>query len=189
MKTIVAIGAKGVGKTTVLSQVCAKFVAENKTPLKKIRVILMSSDFSAEAKAELGKIADVANLTFPFVQNFAELKSALGKSDFDLTIVDTKAYNETSDELLCLVSAVKKTRPEAEIFLVIDTHSDIKASLQSFEKLPCDKVVLAKCDRVEKSALDNAINAIHENGKTVPFISVSEKVSLDALEFIDENSD
>ena len=202
---ILVIGVNGVGKTTSIGKLAARYVSEGK------KVMLSAADtFRAAAADQLeiwAKRAGAASeqlelwaerADVPLVQAgmgadpaaviFDAVKSANARG-YDMVIADTagRLHNKKGlmDELSKISRSVKKASPEAslEVLLVLDAITGQNAISQAEEFCKAANatgVVLTKLDGTPRGGC--AVSVWENLGLPIRFIGVGEKID-DLMEF------
>lgn len=188
---ILVVGVNGVGKTTTIGKLAAKYKDQGK------KVYLSASDtFRAAAVAQIeawGKRVGVAvvkgkDLTKPSAVVFDAVQTA-AKENADVVLCDTAGRLHTKtplmDELRKIRDAATKALPGAphEILLVLDstTGQNAIAQVKEFrEALDLTGIVLTKLDGTAKGGV--ILGICDEFKLPVRFVGVGEKVD-DLREF------
>ena len=175
MRTVALIGATGVGKTTTLAKIAARFVLE-----KGVKAALITADtYRISAVEQLKTYSDIIGLPLEIVYTPQELKVALHKHrDKDLLLIDTAGrsqHNEYQMKELQEFLAVDK-RIEKHLVMSATTKSrDAADILEKFSVCNPDRVIFTKTD--ETSSVGLILNLLRDkeialsyltNGQSVP---------------------
>ena len=195
---LLIIGVNGVGKTTTIGKLAAKWTAEGK------KVILAAGDtFRAAATEQLeiwGQRTGVPVVKGkeggdPSAVIFDAVKRAQTEG-YDVVICDTAGRLHTKDNLMAELEKVrrvmKKALPDAphETFLVLDSTNGQNAIAQAptfKQAMDITGIVLTKLDGTAKGGV--ILGICDELEVPVRFIGIGEKVEdlrpFDAHEFVD----
>ena len=174
-KIIALIGATGVGKTTTLAKLAARFVLE-----KGMNVALITADtYRISAVEQLKTYSDIIGLTLEIVYSPSDLKAAIGKHrDKDLILIDTAGRSQHNDFQLNELRELLAVDPNIEKHLVLSATTKYKDAVDIIRKFSLcapDRVLFTKVD--ETSSIGTVVNLIHEypimlsyftNGQSVP---------------------
>jgi fused signal recognition particle receptor len=196
--TILVIGVNGVGKTTTIGKLAAKFAAEGK------KVLLAAGDtFRAAAAEQLeiwGERAGVAVIRHqegadPSAVAFDACKAAVSR-EVDILIIDTAGRLHTKvnlmEEMKKIHRVIGREIPGAphETLLVLDGATGQNALSQARlfkESAGVTGIALTKLDGTAKGGIVVAVS--HEFGLPVRYIGVGEGVDdlreFDPREFVD----
>ena len=193
---LLVVGVNGVGKTTSIGKMAAKFKSEGK------RVLICAGDtFRAAAADQLTIWAERADVPIikhqegadPAAVVFDGVQAAKSRRA-DVLIVDTagRLHNKAHlmEELKKINRVINREYPEANIkaLLVIDAttgQNGLNQALMFRETATLDGIILTKLDGTAKGGIALAIR--NEMGLPVRFIGVGEKIDdlqpFDAKEF------
>ena len=182
---LLVVGVNGVGKTTSIGKMAAKFKADGK------RVIICAGDtFRAAAADQLTVWAERADVPIikhkegadPAAVVFDGVQAAKSRHA-DVLIVDTagRLHNKAHlmEELKKINRVIGREYPEANVkaLLVIDAttgQNGLNQALMFRETADLDGIVLTKLDGTAKGGIALAIR--HEMGLPVRFIGVGEQI-------------
>jgi fused signal recognition particle receptor len=195
---LLTIGVNGVGKTTTIGKLAAKFTADGK------KVILAAGDtFRAAATEQLEiwgqrtgtPVVKGKENSDPSAVLFDAVKRAQAEG-YDVVICDTAGRLHTKDNLMAELEKIrrvmKKALPEAphETFLVLDSTNGQNAIAQAAtfkQAMDITGIVLTKLDGTAKGGV--ILGICDELQVPVRFIGIGEKVAdlrpFDAHEFVD----
>jgi fused signal recognition particle receptor len=195
---VLTIGVNGVGKTTTIGKLAAKWTADGK------KVILAAGDtFRAAATEQLEiwgqrtgtPVVRGKENSDPSAVIFDAVKRAQAEG-YDVVICDTAGRLHTKDNLMAELEKIrrvmKKALPEAphETFLVLDATNGQNAIAQAAtfkQAMDITGIVLTKLDGTAKGGV--ILGICDELAVPVRFIGIGEKVAdlrpFDAHEFVD----
>ena len=188
---ILMVGVNGVGKTTTIGKLAAKFTAEGK------KVLLAAADtFRAAAAEQLSVWAERAHCKIvkhgegsdPGAVVFDAVSAAKAR-DADIVIVDTagRLHNKANlmNELAKIHRIIERELPEADLetLMVIDATTGQNGLIQAkqfSETASITGIVLTKLDGTAKGGIVFAI--ANDMGVPVKYVGVGEGVD-DLMEF------
>ena len=175
VRIVALIGATGVGKTTTLAKIAARFVLE-----KNIRAALITADtYRISAVEQLKTYSDIIGLPLEIVYSPDELKVAIHKHrDKDLILIDTAGrsqHNEYQMKELQDFLAVDSRIEKHLVMSATTKNRDVADILQKFSVCEPGRVIFTKTD--ETSSLGMIVNLLAgkeialsfmTNGQSVP---------------------
>jgi len=182
---VLVVGVNGVGKTTSIGKMAARFASQGK------KVLVAAGDtFRAAAGAQLGVWTERAGVDIftsektkdPAAVAFEALQMAQAKG-YDVAIVDTAGRLHTQQNLMEELKKVKRVMDKAysgaphEILLVVDANTGQNAlnqARQFNEALGLTGLVVTKLDGTAKGGV--IVGIAHELGVGVKHIGVGEKL-------------
>lgn len=182
---MMVVGVNGVGKTTTIGKLAAKYAAQGK------KVLIVAADtFRAAAIEQLGIWADRAGADFvkhkdgadPAAVAFDGIKAACARRA-DIVLVDTAGRLHTKvnlmEELKKIKRAISKNLADAphEILLVLDatTGQNAISQAQMFnEALQIDSLALTKLDGTAKGGI--VVSICNSLGIPLKFVGVGERI-------------
>lgn len=188
---MMVVGVNGVGKTTTIAKLAARFKGEGK------RVLLSAADtYRAAADQQLEVWAKRVNVdvvkqpqgTDPGAVVYDSLKAALSRST-DVVIIDTAGRLHTEINLINELAKIKKVAGKQikgaphEILLVLDATTGQNALSQTKEfaaNLGISGLILTKLDGTSKGGI--LLSICDQLNIPVKFIGTGEKVE-DMVEF------
>lgn len=173
-RIVALVGTTGVGKTTTLAKIAAKFVLERGT-----EVALITADtYRISAVEQLKTYSDIIGLPLEIVYSPAELKSAIRKfRSKGLILIDTAGRNQHNDfqikelvDLLAVDSAIEKhlvlsaTTKERDAVDVMDRFAPVKP----------DRLLFTKTDETE--SIGTVVNLISSRRTRVSYFTNGQSV-------------
>lgn len=179
VRIVALIGATGVGKTTTLAKIAARFVLE-----KNIRAALITADtYRISAVEQLKTYSDIIGLPLEIVYSPNELKVAIHKHrDKDLILIDTAGrsqHNEYQMKELQDFLAVD-SRIEKHLVMSATTKTrDVADILQKFSVCDPGRVIFTKTD--ETSSLGMIVNILADKDIALSFMTNGQSVPDDIV--------
>ena len=178
-KIIALIGATGVGKTTTLAKIAARFVLE-----QGIDAALITADtYRISAVEQLKTYSDILGLPLEIVYTPQELKTAIHKfRKKDLILVDTAGrsqHNEFQMKELCDFLAV---HPRISRYLVMSAttkNRDAADILEKFSVCEPDHLIFTKTD--ETASVGLILNLLYEKELSLAFFTNGQSVPDDIV--------
>ena len=173
-KIVALVGATGVGKTTNLAKLAARYAVR-----ERARVGLITTDtYRIAAPDHLRVYANIIGVSMKVVNDTKDMNDALRTfKDFDLVLMDTAGgsqfnYKQT-DELMRLLQIAK---PD-EVFLVLSAnthHEELNSMVENFSCLQPTSLFFTKLDETKRYGALLSIMA--ESELPLSYISIGQNV-------------
>ena len=174
-RVVALIGPTGVGKTTSLAKIAARFVLE-----KGIDAALITADtYRISAVEQLKTYSDIIGLPLEIVYTPQELRTAIHKfRQKDLVLIDTAGRSQHNEFQMKELVDFLDVSPNIERHLVLSATTksrDAEDILEKFSVCDPDCVIFTKTD--ETASLGLMLNLLYEkdiklsfftNGQSVP---------------------
>lgn len=174
-KIVALIGTTGVGKTTTIAKIAARFVLE-----KGVSVALITADtYRISAVDQLRTYSDIIGLPLEIVYSAAELKSAIKKhKDKKLILIDTAGRSQNNEYQMQELKEFLEEDPSIEKHLVLSATTkerDAEKIMERFSACRPDRVLFTKTDETDN--LGFIVNLLFDrrialsyftNGQSVP---------------------
>ncbi|MBI3771249.1 MAG: flagellar biosynthesis protein FlhF [Gammaproteobacteria bacterium] len=175
---IALIGPTGVGKTTTIAKLAARFALR----FGNRSVALISTDsYRIGAHEQLKAYARILDVPFKFVNTRAGLDDALAAfSDRRLVLIDTAGMSQRDMRLSKHLELLGYDRAEVATYLVVSTTSrlsglnDVVATYKKFNVKGC---ILTKID--ESTCLGSALDVVIRHNLPVAYVSDGQRVPED----------
>jgi flagellar biosynthesis protein FlhF len=179
VRIVALIGATGVGKTTTLAKIAARFVLE-----KNIRAALITADtYRISAVEQLKTYSDIIGLPLEIVYSPDELKVAIHKHrDKDLILIDTAGrsqHNEYQMKELQDFLAVDSRIEKHLVMSATTKNRDVEDILQKFSVCEPGRVIFTKTD--ETSSLGMIVNLLADKDISLSFMTNGQSVPDDII--------
>lgn len=173
-KVVALIGATGVGKTTTLAKIAAKFVLE-----KGVSAAMITADtYRISAVDQLKTYSDIIGLPLEIVYSPDALKKAIDKhSNKQLILIDTAGrsqYNDYQMKELCELLAVDKNIEKHLVMSATTKNRDAEAILEHFSVCKPDRVIFTKTD--ETSSIGLVPNLLHKKKIALSYLTDGQSV-------------
>jgi len=179
VRIVALIGATGVGKTTTLAKIAARFVLE-----KNIRAALITADtYRISAVEQLKTYSDIIGLPLEIVYTPEELKVAIHKHrDKDLILIDTAGRSQHNDYQMKELQDFLAVDSRIEKHLVMSAttkNRDVADILQKFSVCEPGRVIFTKTD--ETSSLGLIVNLLADKDISLSFMTNGQSVPDDII--------
>lgn len=179
-RALAFIGPTGVGKTTTLAKLAARYALEGK---KKIGLIATDT-YRIAAAEQLKVYARIMGLPFEIAAGRDGFRKAMAKfSDLDLIMIDTPGSNQSDDSQLGKVRDILGQADSLNTYLLLSLASSRENMLdaaQKFSKIPYDGIIFTKID--EGVSFGSIYDVVDQVRKPVPYITTGQNVPKDIVE-------
>jgi len=188
-RIIALVGPTGVGKTTTIAKLAAKF-----SILEKKKVALVTIDtYRVAAVEQLKTYADLLAVPMETASTPKQLQEALLKyEDNDLILVDTAGRSPLDKIAMAELKSFLSICPEIEIFLVLcatTKQTDLWEIIARFSHLPIKQLIFTKLDETLRyGVILNVVSGVRKGlvyvttGQDVPDdIEVADPIKLAQL--------
>ncbi len=183
-KVIMLVGPTGVGKTTSIAKLAARysFMMEKKY---KVGLIVLDT-YRIGAVEQLMQYARMMKLGIETVVDPPEFASALNAMSYcDYILIDTMGSSPYDKEKItkiyeCLQN--NTTELQIDTVLVLPSsikYEDLKATYDNFEQLGIDTMMFTKLD--ETRGFGNIFSLMYETAKPISYFSVGQEVPEDLV--------
>jgi len=178
-RTVALIGPTGVGKTTTLAKIAARFVLE-----QNVDAALITADtYRISAVEQLKTYSDIIGIPLTIVYTPDELRVALHKyADKDLILVDTAGRSQHNAYQMQELQEFLQAAPHIEKHLVLSAttkQQDAKDILTKFAACKPDRVIFTKTD--ETSSVGLIPNLLYEQDIALSFLTNGQSVPDDIV--------
>ena len=173
-KVVALIGPTGVGKTTTLAKIAAKFVLE-----QGARVALITADtYRISAVEQLKTYSDILGLPLELVYNPEALRNAIEKhKDKQLILIDTAGRSQYNEYQMKELSGLLSIDADIEKHLVMSATtktSDGVELLENFSICQPDRVIFTKVDETGTHGI--ILNILHRRKVALSYITNGQSV-------------
>lgn len=180
-KIIMLVGPTGVGKTTTLAKLAARY---SKMLDKKYKVGIITLDTY--------RIGALEQLTWYARKMKISIETVIEPEDFlkeidtlrycDYILVDTAGHSQHDKQKINMLKKFINNDYKIDVTLVLSTttkYEDLRDIYQSFGELEIDTLIFSKLD--ESKGLGNLFSLVYESKKPVSYLSVGQEVPMDLL--------
>ena len=174
-KIVALIGTTGVGKTTTIAKIAAKFVLE-----KGVREIALiaADNYRIAAVEQLKTYSDILGLPLEVVFTTADLKTKLRQHrDKKLILIDTAGRSQNNEEQMGELKEFLATEPSIEKHLVLSATTkerDAEAIFERFSACRPDRILLTKTD--ETKSLGFLVNLLFDRRLALSYLTTGQTV-------------
>ena len=173
-KIVALIGTTGVGKTTTIAKIAAKYVLE-----RGVSVALVTADtYRISAVDQLRTYSDIIGLPLEIVYSPEELKPALRKHrDKKLILIDTAGRSQNNDYQMDELKEFLAVEPSIEKHLVLSATTkerDAEAILERFSVCRPDRILLTKTDETE--SIGFIVNLLFDRRLAMSYLTTGQSV-------------
>ena len=173
-KVVALIGPTGVGKTTTLAKIAAKFVLE-----QGARVALITADtYRISAVEQLKTYSDILGLPLEIVYNPEALRKAIEKhKDKQLILIDTAGRSQYNEYQMKELSGLLSIDADIEKHLVMSSttkNSDGMELVNNFSICEPSRVIFTKVD--ETSTHGIILNVLHKRKLALSYLTTGQSV-------------
>lgn len=173
-KIVALIGPTGVGKTTTLAKIAAKFVLE-----EGVKVALITADtYRISAVEQLKTYSDILGLPLEIVYNPQALQEAIEKHrDKQLILLDTAGRSQYNAYQMKELSELLNIDADIEKHLVMSATtktSDGLELLDNFSLCKPDRVIFTKVDETKTHGI--ILNILHRRKAALSYLTNGQSV-------------
>lgn len=181
-KIVAFIGSTGVGKTTTIAKIAAKFAIQD-----GYRVALITADtYRVSAVEQLKTYSDIMGIPIHVVYTSDELKKVLDTNlDKQLILIDTAGRSPHNSDQLAELDKLLQIDNTIEKYLVLNTTTKYKDALDIVEKFSLcspNKVIFTKID--EARNIGTIINLLYQISIPLSYMTHGQNVP-DDIELVD----
>ena len=174
VRIVALLGTTGVGKTTTLAKIAAKFVLEQRT-----NVALITADtYRISAVEQLKTYSDILELPLEIVYNPAELALAIERHrNKELILIDTAGRSQHNEYQMRELEEFLRINPRIEKHLVISSTTkltDARQIMNKFSQVTPDRIIFTKTD--ETGSLGMIINLLRDNTYSLSYLTTGQSV-------------
>lgn len=178
---IVLVGPTGVGKTTTVAKLAARYAfgKSGEEVKKNVRIITIDW-FRIGAKEQIEIYGDTMQVPVSKAQNCDDINQIIDmyRNDEDYIIIDTTGYSPKDYENIAKMKKVLDVRNySVETYLCMTAStklSDMKDIMQQYEIFGYDSVIITKFD--ETSHIGNVVSGLSDKGKSLTYFTTGQKV-------------
>lgn len=185
-KIVFFIGSTGVGKTTTLAKLTARYVLEEQK-----KVVLFTSDtYRIAAVEQLKTYADILGVNIEIIYDENELPQYMEKwHHVDHILIDTAGRSHKNEEQVTELKALMENIKEKQVYLVLNantTSRDVKKIIETYEKVTSDfDLIITKLDETDE--IGNVVNISYYTNKPIHYLTVGQNVPSDIQVFHKQN--
>ena len=178
---IVLVGPTGVGKTTTVAKLAARYAfgKSGEEVKKNVRIITIDW-FRIGAKEQIEIYGDTMQVPVSKAQTADDINELINmyRNDEDYIIIDTTGYSPKDYENIAKMKKILdigKYSVKTYLCMTASTKlSDMKDIMQQYEIFGYDSVIITKFD--ETSHIGNVVSGLSDKGKTLTYFTTGQKV-------------
>ena len=179
VRIVALIGATGVGKTTTLAKIAARFVLE-----RGVSAALITADtYRISAVEQLKTYSDILGLPLDIVYTPAELSKAIRKHrNKDLILIDTAGRSQHNEYQMKELKELLEVNSRIEKHLVMSAttkNKDAAEILSKFSVCEPERIIFTKTD--ETSSVGLILNLLYENKISLSYFTNGQSVPDDIV--------
>ena len=173
-QVIALVGPTGVGKTTTIAKLAAKYAL-----LENRQVALITADtYRIAAVEQLRRYAEIIDVPLEVVLEGKELEEALRRhGDKDLVLIDTAGRSQHSIVQLSELRNILSPSVQIKTLLVLSIttkHRDLLDITEKFRRGNYDALVFTKLD--ETTSYGTIFNVVKATGKPLTYVTTGQNV-------------
>lgn len=173
-KVVALVGPTGVGKTTTLAKIAAKFVLEKGT-----RVALITADtYRISAVEQLKTYSDILGLPLEIVYNPEALRQAIAKhQDKQLILLDTAGRSQYNAYQMKELSELLSVAEDIETHLVMSATTKTSDGIELMENFAIchpDRLIFTKADETNTHGI--LLNILHRRKVALSYVTNGQSV-------------
>jgi flagellar biosynthesis protein FlhF len=182
-KIVMMVGPTGVGKTTTIAKLAARYAYKVDNPYK-VGIITLDS-FRVGAIEQLKSYAQIMRIPLEVVRKPEDLvESIIRLKDCNYIFIDTAGSSQYDIDKIEVINEyqIKLDDIPIEKTLVLPAnikHSDLQEIYHSYSRLDINNLIFTKLD--ETKSFGNLISFAHKSKKSISFLSVGQNVPDDLL--------
>ena len=175
----VFLGPTGVGKTTTIAKLAARFTLAER---KRVRLITLDT-YRIAAPEQLRTYGEIIGVPVEVVSSVSELSQAMSTAaEMDRVLIDTTGHSPASVSQFAELAQYLSEKKEIEKHLVLSATTkseDLREAVSGFECFAPDKLVFTKLD--ETSCYGGIVNELIGSGKPLSYLTDGQKVPEDLI--------
>ena len=168
------VGPTGVGKTTTLAKLAARYALYHN---KQVGMITIDT-YRIGAVEQLRTYADITGMPIEVVMTPKDMPRALERlADRELILVDTAGRNSKNSMQVSELSTFMAALPSAETFLVVSATTktkDLRQIIENFRKVGFNRLIFTKLD--ETDSYGALLNIAQTAALPVTFVTTGQNV-------------
>ena len=176
------IGSTGVGKTTTIAKLTAKYVLDEQK-----KVVLFTSDtYRIAAVEQLKTYADILGVEIEIIYDESELPKYIEKwKHVDHILIDTAGRSHKNEEQVTELKALLGKVPNKQVYLVLNANTvakDVKKIVETYEKAEAHfDLIVTKLDETDEWG--NVVNINYYANRPIAYVTMGQNVPADIKVF------
>ena len=178
-KIIMFIGPTGVGKTTTMAKLGARFALQEGYQTTFITI----DNYRLAATEQLKKYAEIMKIPAYAVNNRLDFKELIQREEADIILVDTSGRSHQDElKILEIKEFSDQIEYDFEKILCVSANTkknDLNYIFQAFDKMDFDSVIITKVD--ETSFVGNVVDIADKYNKPIAYYTNGQEVPNDLV--------
>ncbi len=174
VRIVALLGTTGVGKTTTLAKIAARFVLDNNSSL----ALITADTYRISAVEQLKTYSDILGLPLEVVYTPQELSTAIEQhKNKDLILIDTAGRSQHNDFQMKELVDFLTVNPRIEKHLVLSSTTkltDAQEILKRFSAAAPEKIIVTKID--ETGSLGMVLNLLRNENLSMSYVTTGQSV-------------
>ena len=182
-RTLVVVGPSGVGTTTTIAKLAAKYgIGNRETAQKNVRIVTIDS-YRIGAREQIESYSEIMQIPVSYVETAEELRKVMDlyTKSVDLILIDTIGKSpKDAVNLAKMKKILEGAGHDCETHLAVSASTkaqDITEILRQFEPFGYGAVILTKLD--ETGSTGNIISTLAERAKPLSYVTTGQRVPQD----------
>jgi len=172
------VGPTGVGKTTTIAKLAARFVVQHGAN----NIALVTTDsYRVAAHEQLRTYANIMGVSMRIADDAASLSVILDElADKQLILIDTAGISQRDQRLAEQMSCLMNSGKSIDSYLVLSTTAQsrvLKEAIKTFSMIPLEGTILTKID--ESVSLGESLGAVIDSKLKIAYITDGQRVPED----------
>ena len=174
VRIVALLGTTGVGKTTTLAKIAARFVLDTNSSL----ALITADTYRISAVEQLKTYSDILGLPLEVVYTPQELSAAIEQhKNKDLILIDTAGRSQHNDFQMKELVDFLTVNPRIEKHLVLSSTTkltDAQEILKRFSAAAPEKIIITKID--ETGSLGMVLNLLRNENLSMSYVTTGQSV-------------
>ncbi len=180
-KILMLVGPTGVGKTTTLAKLAARY---SKMLDKKYKVGILTLDtYRIGAVEQLVWYAKKMKISIETVMDTQDFDREMQALEYcDVVLIDTTGHSQHDSKKIENLKKFTENGYKIDTTLVLSLttkYEDLKDIYQAFSPLEIDSLIFTKLD--ESRGFGNLFSLVYESKKPISYLSIGQEVPMDLL--------
>ncbi len=178
-QVIILVGPTGVGKTTTIAKLAARFVTAQESSPKAVSIITVDS-YRIAAVDQIKVYGEHMDIPVSLAENNDDVKKLIDmhSTDVDVILIDTIGYSPKDfDHIGNMRQKLNLSNYAVETYLTMSAStklSDMKEIMSCYEIFAYDSIIITKFD--ETDTVGNVISALSEKNKSITYMTTGQAV-------------
>ncbi len=178
-QVIILVGPTGVGKTTTIAKIAARFVTAQDAQPKAVSIITVDS-YRIAAVDQIKVYGEHMDIPVSLAENNDDVKKLIDmhSTDVDVILIDTIGYSPRDfDHIGSMRQKLTLSNYSVQTYLTMSAStklSDMKEIMSCYELFSYDSVIITKFD--ETDTIGNVVSALSDRNKAVSYITTGQAV-------------